>query len=133
MAEMLTPDRKKALGSQSAKPDTRPRTTTLLQHPPHLSFEEKDAVSALGQLSMTRPLSATNKASRPQQHHRRGSVGTLISFELHERGDSVHMSTVACMKQLRVSGTCASAPRATAWHRIWQQIWAWPSVPRLAT
>ena len=62
-----------------ATPHTRPRTTALSHHPPNLSFEEKDAVSALGQLSMIRPLSATIKASRPRRHHRRGSAGTLIS------------------------------------------------------
>ena len=51
--------------NKPAKPRDRPRTTALSQHPPKLSFEEKDAVSALGQLSMTRPLSATNETSRP--------------------------------------------------------------------
>jgi hypothetical protein len=65
-----------------AKPHVRRRATAHLQHPPNLSFEEKDAASALGLFSMTRPLSATNKASGPQRHHRRGSAGTLFSCVL---------------------------------------------------
>ena len=62
-----------------AKPRAVFRPGILSEHPPNLSFEEKDAASALGQFSMTRPLSATNKASGPQRHHRRGSAGTLFS------------------------------------------------------
>ena len=62
-----------------AKPRTRSRQTALSQHPPKLSFEEKDAVSALGQFLMTRLLSVTNEASRPRRHYRQGSAGTLIS------------------------------------------------------
>ena len=62
-----------------AKPHAVFRPGILSEHPPNLSFEEKDAASALGQFSMTRPLSATSKASGPQRHHRRGSAGTLFS------------------------------------------------------
>ena len=52
--------------NKPAKPRDCPRTTALSQHPPKLSFEEKDAVSALGQFLMTRLLSVTNEASRPR-------------------------------------------------------------------
>ena len=60
-----------------AKPHACPRTASLLQHPPNLSFEEKDAVSALGQFLMTRLVSASKAASRPRWYHRWGAAGTL--------------------------------------------------------
>ena len=56
--------------NKPAKPRDRPRTTTLSQHPPNLSFEEKDDVSALGQFLVTRLVSATKAASRPRWYHR---------------------------------------------------------------
>ena len=53
-----------------AKPHVCPRTASLLHHPPNLSFEEKDDVSALGQFLVTRLVSATKAVSRPRWYHR---------------------------------------------------------------
>lgn len=65
-----------------AKSQACPRTANLLQHTPNLSFEEKDGVSALAQLSTTRLFSALKKAFRPDGHHPRAASGELISCVL---------------------------------------------------
>ena len=62
-----------------AKSQACPRTANLLQHTPNLSFEEKDGVSALAQLSTTRLFSALKKAFRPDGHHPRAASGSQIS------------------------------------------------------
>ena len=53
-----------------AKPHAVFRPGILSEHPPNLSFEEKDDVSALGQFLVTRLVSATKAASRPRWYHR---------------------------------------------------------------
>ena len=56
----------------------------LSEHPPTLSFEEKDGVSdsVLVQLWTTRLLSVLQEAFRPGEHHPRAASGELISCVL---------------------------------------------------
>ena len=65
-----------------ATPQACPRLGILSEHPPTLSFEEKDGVSVLGQLWTTRLLSALQEAFRPGEHHPRAASGELISCVL---------------------------------------------------
>ena len=62
-----------------AKPQASPRPGILSEHPPTLSFKEKDGVSVLGQLWTTRLLPALKEAYRLDGHHPWAASGSQIS------------------------------------------------------